>query len=233
MYQRFLLFTFFCSLGFIGLSQTASIKGAAIDSKDGAPVVGATVSLLLQRDSSVVDNKVTGLMGEFEFNGLSNDSFIVRLSLINYQEYISFITIRDDNSRDLGSITMSKQGKDLAGVTVVAQGSAVLQKGDTSQFSASQYKVNPDATTEDLIKKMPGITVARDGTVTAQGETVRKVTIDGKDFFGDDASAALKNLPSEVVDKIQVFDRLSDQAQLTGIDDGNSQKAINLSLIHI
>ena len=123
---------------------------------------------------------------------------------------------------------MSQQGKDLSGVTVVAKAPPVIQKGDTSQFSASQYKVNPDATTEDLIKKMPGITVDKDGTVTAQGEQVKKVTIDGKDFFGDDASAALKNLPSEVVDKIQVFDKLSDQAQLTGYDDGNSVKAINI-----
>src|SRR5678816_4810811 len=75
---------------------------------------------------------------------------------------------------------------------------------------------------------MPGITVDKDGTVTAQGEQVRKITIDGRDFFGDDATASLRNLPSEVVDKIQVFDRLSDQAQFTGFDDGNSTKAINI-----
>ncbi len=75
---------------------------------------------------------------------------------------------------------------------------------------------------------MPGITVARDGTVTGQGEQVRKVTVDGKDFFGDDANMALRNLPAEVVDKIQLFDRLSDQAQLTGFDDGNTMKAINI-----
>jgi hypothetical protein len=79
-----------------------------------------------------------------------------------------------------------------------------------------------------MIKKLPGITVARDGTVTAMGEQVKKVTVDGKDFFGDDATAALKNLPAEVIDKIQVFDRLSDQAQLTGFDDGNSIKTVNI-----
>ena len=134
----------------------------------------------------------------------------------------------DNGVTDLGTINLLKQGKELADVTVVSKAPPVIQKGDTAQFSASQFKVNPDATTEDLIKKMPGITVDRNGTVTAQGEQVRKVTIDGKDFFGDDASAALKNLPSEVVDKIQVFDRLSDQAQLTGFDDGNSQKSINV-----
>jgi len=132
------------------------------------------------------------------------------------------------NLLELGTIRFIKKGKELEGIVIVSQAPPVIQKGDTSQFSASQFKVNPDATTEDLIKKMPGITVAKDGTVTAQGEQVKKVTIDGKDFFGDDASAALRNLPSEVVDKIQVFDRLSDQAQLTGFDDGNSVKALNI-----
>ena len=118
--------------------------------------------------------------------------------------------------------------REIGGVTVTASGAPTQQKGDTIQYNANQFKVNPDATVEDLVKKAPGITVDRDGTVTAQGEQVRKVTIDGRDFFGDDASAALRNLPADVVDKIQVFDRLSDQAQLTGVDDGNSQKAINI-----
>ena len=96
------------------------------------------------------------------------------------------------------------------------------------ELCASQYKVNPDATSEDLIKKMPGLTVDKSGTVTAKGETVKKVTVDGRDFFGDDATATLRNLPADVIDKIQVFDKLSDQAQLTGFDDGNTTKAINI-----
>ena len=114
--------------------------------------------------------------------------------------------------------------------TVVVSGAAppVKQKQDTLEYSANQFKVNPDATGEDLIKKMPGITVDQKGSVTAQGETVQKVTVDGRDFFGDDATATLRNLPSEVIDKIQVFDRLSDQAQLTGFDDGNTTKSINI-----
>ena len=211
----------------ISYAQTGSIKGTITDVADNKPVQGATVSLLLQADSSIVKTGLTGAFGGFIFDNLATDSFIVKISTIGYQEYLSFITLRN-NEKDLGAVKLSKQGKDLAVVTIVAKAPPVLQKGDTSQYSASQYKVNPDATTEDLIKKMPGITVDKDGTVTAQGEQVKKVTIDGKDFFGDDASAALKNLPSEVVDKIQVFDKLSDQAQLTGFDDGNSTKAINI-----
>ena len=214
-------------LGAMSFAQTGGIKGTVTDGTDNKPVAGATISLLLQADSSIVRTVLTDAAGAFVFNGLAADSFIVKISTIGYQEYLSFITLRN-NEKDLGAVKLAKQGKDLAVVTIVAKASPVIQKGDTSQYSASQYKVNPDATTEDLIKKMPGITVDKDGTVTAQGEQVKKVTIDGKDFFGDDASAALKNLPSEVVDKIQVFDKLSDQAQLTGFDDGNSVKAINV-----
>lgn len=211
----------------VSIAQTGSIKGTLSDNGDSSLVSGATVSLLLQMDSSTVKSTVSDSAGGFSFTALNADSFIVKVSNVGYQEYISFITL-NNNDRDLGRIGLEKQGKDLGVVTLVSKTPPVIQKGDTSQFSASQYKVNPDATTEDLIKKMPGITVDKDGTVTAQGEQVKKVTIDGKDFFGDDASAALKNLPSEVVDKIQVFDRLSDQAQLTGFDDGNSVKAINI-----
>ncbi|MDB5202093.1 MAG: TonB-dependent receptor [Ferruginibacter sp.] len=225
---RLVLLTIFMSVTAIAVqAQTPSVKGMAKDRIDNKPVTGATVLLLLQLDSSTVKTTVTDSSGAFFFGNVPNDSFIVTINTLNYQQYVSFFTI-NNNEKDLGSLNLDRQGKDLSTVVVVAKVAPVTQKGDTAQFSASQYKVNPDATTEDLIKKMPGITVAKDGTVTAQGETVKKVTIDGKDFFGDDASAALKNLPSEVVDKIQVFDRLSDQAQLTGFDDGNSQKSINI-----
>ena len=208
-------------------AQTAGIRGKLVDRSSKAGVSSATVSLLKQSDSTEITSVVSATDGSFLFTGLAADNFIVKISSLNYQDYFAFVTVKD-TVRTLSPIQLDIQGKDLTGVTVVSRTPPVTVKGDTSQFSASQYKVNPDATTEDLIKKMPGITVAKDGTVTAQGETVKKVTIDGKDFFGDDASAALKNLPSEVVDKIQVFDRLSDQAQLTGFDDGNSVKSINV-----
>ena len=218
---------FFTAFSGAAWAQNAGIKGGVNDKTDSKPIVAATVSLLKRVDSSLISTTVTGATGAFSFSNLSSDSYILKVNALNYQEFISFITLKD-TVRILSNFVLNRQDKDLSNVTVVARTPPVVVKGDTSQFSANQYKVNPDATTEDLIKKMPGITVAKDGTVTAQGETVRKVTIDGKDFFGDDASAALKNLPSEVVDKIQVFDRLSDQSRLTGVDDGNSTKAINV-----
>lgn len=211
----------------IAYAQTGIIRGSVKDNVDSSALTGATVSVLLQADSSLVKTTTTNGQGAFVLDYLAADSFIVTITTVGYQQYVRFVTL-NNNDRVLDNIGMQKQGTDLSVVTIVAKAAPVVQRGDTSQFSASQFKVNPDASTEDLIKKMPGITVDKDGTVTAQGEQVRKVTVDGRDFFGDDASAALKNLPSEVVDKIQVFDRLSDQAQLTGFDDGNSQKSINI-----
>lgn len=214
-------------LGAGAFAQTGIITGTLRDQSDSSLVSGATVELRLQKDSSLVKATVSDNRGKFTLAEVVAGGLIIRISTIGYQEYIDIFSLKEP-TRDLGFISLSKKGKDLSTVTIISKAPPVVQKGDTSQYSASQYKVNPDATTEDLIKKMPGITVDKDGTVTAQGEQVKKITIDGKDFFGDDASAALKNLPSEVVDKIQVFDRLSDQAQLTGFDDGNTQKAINI-----
>src|SRR5205085_12440292 len=100
-------------------------------------------------------------------------------------------------------------------------------KGDTTQYNADAFKTSRDATSEDLVTKMPGITI-QDGKVQAQGEDVKKVTVDGRPFFGDDPNSVLKNLPAEVIDKIQVFDKKSDQSQFTGFDDGNNTKTINI-----
>ena len=214
---------------FAAMAQSSTIKGSVKDDNDQTPVRGATVIIYLQKDSAQTEKKsvITDSRGSFEVLNIASGNFFIEISSIGYDKIKKAIK-PNEGVNELGIFKLIKRGKELEDVTVVSKAPAVIQKGDTSQFSASEFKVNPDATTEDLIKKMPGITVARDGTVTAQGEAVKKVTIDGKDFFGDDASAALKNLPSEVVDKIQVFDRLSDQAQLTGFDDGNSVKALNI-----
>ncbi|MEO6730360.1 MAG: outer membrane beta-barrel protein [Ferruginibacter sp.] len=225
---RFLGISIFFNFLTIAVIGQNTVKGKVSDEIDKTAVPAATVVIFSQKDSAAgKKSTVTDSKGNFEIANIENDTYVVEISSVGYEKTRKqFAT--NGGVVDLGTINFLKKGKELQDVTVVSQAPPVVQKGDTSQFSASQFKVNPDATTEDLIKKMPGITVDRDGTVTAQGEQVKKVTIDGKDFFGDDASAALKNLPSEVVDKIQVFDRLSDQAQLTGFDDGNSVKALNI-----
>jgi hypothetical protein len=212
-----------------GLVQAQSVKGKLLDLVDNTPLKGATVELRSVKDSTIRFGALSDSTGQFRFGNLPVDSFALSVRYIGYENYRQFAAISDSiPDADLGTLFVPKKATENTGVTVTSRIPPAQQKGDTTQYNASQFKVNPDANTEDLIKKMPGITVEKDGSVTAQGETVRKVTIDGREFFGDDATAALRNLPSEVVDKIQVFDRLSDQAQFTGFDDGNSQRTINI-----
>ncbi len=214
---------------FTVIVQAQSIKGKLLDLIDNKPLAGATLQLRSVKDSMNRYNVISDSKGDFLFSNVSVGSYTLQISFIGYENFKQFADVTDSIPNvDLGSLFVPKSTREIGGVTVISKVPPAQQKGDTTQYNASQFKVNPDATVEDLVKKMPGITVDRDGTVTAQGEQVRKVTIDGRDFFGDDASAALRNLPSEVVDKIQVFDRLSDQAQLTGVDDGNSQRALNI-----
>ncbi len=208
-------------------SQNIALKGIVTDKSNKVAIIGATVTLINQKDSTEKKYKATDVNGSFTFNDLNANTYVVKISYSGYEKIEQKINLQASNKTAI-PFAIAKIATDLTGVTVVAKAQPVRQKGDTTEFSASQFKVNPDATAEDIIKKLPGITVARDGTVTAAGEQVRKVTVDGKDFFGDDATAALRNLPADVIDKIQVFDRLSDQAQLTGFDDGNSVKTVNI-----
>jgi hypothetical protein len=223
--------SFLVTLGLIiaipGFSQKGKISGIITDETDQHALAGATVSLLNFSDTTMVDKFVADEKGTFIFSNISKGKYLITISAVGYSQTALPIET-DGNDKNAGKIALKKRNHNLEEIVVIAKAPAVTQKEDTSQYSANQYKVNIDATTEDLLKKMPGISVDKSGTITAQGEQVKKITIDGKDFFGDDATSAIKNIPAEVIDKIQVFDRLSDQAQLTGIDDGNSQKAINV-----
>ncbi|MBS1653961.1 MAG: outer membrane beta-barrel protein, partial [Bacteroidetes bacterium] len=211
------------------ISYGQTIKGKLTDLVDNTALAGATVRLTGVKDSSVKFSTLSDKKGAFVFESVHADSFMLKVSFVGYDLYKQFVVLKDSTPNlDLGIIYMPKKTKELDAVTVIANTPPAQQKGDTIQYNASQFKVNPDATSEDMLKKLPGVTIDKDGTVTAQGEQVKKVTIDGREFFGDDATAALRNMPAEIIDKIQVFDKLSDQAQFTGFDDGNTQKSINI-----
>ena len=213
---------FFAAAG----AQNFTVSGRLQDPESRAAVQGATVILQSIRDSLNKETTYTDTAGRFQFDGLYADSFRLVISSVGYENLTRSVKV-DSANVDMGTIGVPRTSKQLTGVTVTASIPPATQKGDTVQMNASQYKVNPDATAEELVRKMPGITV-ENGVVKAQGENVQKVTIDGRELFGDDATAALRNLPAEIIDKIQVFDRLSDQAAFTGFDDGNSQKGINI-----
>ena len=150
------------------------------------------------------------------------------VSFLGYQNLQRTVEVGTE-PLNLGPVGPANRGHRAQGVEIVGQAAAAVQKGDTAQFNAGSFKTNPDANAQDLITKMPGVTIdPSTGKVQAQGEQVQRVLVDGKEFFGNDPDAVLKNLPAEVIDKIQVYDRASDQAQFTGFDDGNQQKTINI-----
>lgn len=226
--KRFRLALLFV-LGLALQAHSQTLKGKLADLVDNKPLRGATVLLSSLKNKDFQREGISDSTGAFQFSNLPVDSFYLVVTFVTYDQFRQIVSTSDSTPVvNLGTLFIPKKVTENIGVVVVSKTPPAQQKGDTIQYNASQFKVNPDATVEDLVKKAPGVTVAKDGTVTAQGEQVRKVTIDGRDFFGDDASAALRNLPADIVDKIQVFDRLSDQAQFTGVDDGNAQKAINI-----
>jgi hypothetical protein len=226
MFRRILIVSL-AILFVIDLSaQTHTLTGTIVDQQAKTPLAGATVRISSIHDSTFRINSVTDSLGKFTFSNLAKDTFQLSISFVGYNPVSQMVRI-DTTDLNIHISAVPNTSQELATVIVTANISPVTQKGDTVQINASQYKVNPDASGEDLVKKMPGITI-ENGQVKAHGENVQKVTIDGRDLFGDDATAALRNLPAEVIDKIQIFDRLSDQAQFTGFDDGNTTKAINV-----
>lgn len=222
-----LLVLLFSMAAVVAKSQNITLKGRLLDKDSKAPIEGATVELRAKSDSLNPITVLTDSKGNFSISGLKVDKYRLVTSVIGYDVVVQTINLQASNKDPL-QFSLTKMAKDLEGVVLVSKKPLVTQKGDTLEFNANELKVNPDATAEDMIKKLPGVTVDKNGNVTAAGEQVRKVTVDGRDFFGDDATAALKNLPASVIDKIQVFDKLSDQAQFTGFDDGNSVKSINI-----
>lgn len=220
----FLICTLFAAFAH---GQSITLKGKLSDKADKSSLSAATIKLTLQKDSNNTRMVITDKSGNFAFNNLEAGAYTLFITHSGYEKIQQKINIQASNNTAI-PFSLSKLPTDLTGVTIVSKAAPVRMKVDTTEFSASQFKVNPDATAEDLIKKLPGIVIDKSGNVTTMGEQVKKVTVDGRDFFGDDATAALKNLPADVIDKIQVFDKLSDQAAFTGFDDGNSTKAINI-----
>jgi hypothetical protein len=204
-------------------AQNISGVVTSLSSKQSLPK--AYIGLLRLKDSSVYKTTIADTSGRFFLREVNVGTYIVKCDFVGYKTFYKTVNVSDGMNRI--KIEMEETDNLFGAVGVIKQREAVSQKNDTVEFSASNYKVNPDANVEDLVKKMPGVTV-ENGTIKAQGEDVKKVTVDGQDFFGDDAAAALKNLPAEVVSKIQVYDRMSDQSQFTGVDDGNSQKSLNI-----
>lgn len=220
---------FFCTIAFA--QKNGIVKGIVFDTAAKQSVSNATITLMQKKDSSLTSFTMTDNIGRFELSGIQNGEYRLLITHVNYHNSSRVFKIDDEHKTiDLGRVIMDDQAKVLSEVTVTSEASPVTLVGDTIQYNAGSFKTQPNANVEDLLKRLPGVKVEKDGTVKAQGEKVQKVLVDGKEFFGNDPKIATRNLPADAIDKVQVYDKLSDQAQLTGFDDGNSEKTINLKL---
>jgi hypothetical protein len=230
--KRFYLFVFLLLCKLAATAQhDGSIRGLLMDTAIRQPVQDATVTVMDAKDSSLIAFSRTEQNGRFSVKGLGNGKFRLLITHVGYRNASRNFMLSDSvREIDLGYMILSNKSDLLKEVTVTQEAAPVTIKQDTVEFNAGSFKTKPNAVVEDLLKKLPGIQVDKNGTIKANGEEVKKVLVDGKEFFGNDPKIASKNLPADAVDKVQVFDKKSDQSQFTGFDDGNSQKAINLTI---
>ncbi len=210
----------------VGVGQAQTIRGEVKDA-DGESLFSATVMLLQAQDSVLASFAMSDANGVFEIKRVPKGDYLLRINFVGLKGFDQALTVSDQDI-DLGTINLEPDVLD----EVVVEGEAIpiTMKKDTIEYNAAAFETKPNAVVEDLLKKLPGVEVERDGTVRSQGETVNKVLVDGKEFFGDDPQMATKNLPADAVNKVQVFDQKSEFTQFSGIDDGNETKTINLTL---
>ena len=207
-------------------AQDYLVTGVVEDSVSLKPLSGATILFTQKTDSSHKYFSISNENGYFKLANLNSGNYDFTISYIGYKTKSGNATIYN-NSIELGKINLLPSISNLSEVQITATAIAVQQIGDTTQYNAQSYKTNPDATAENLLEKMQGM-IVENGKMQAQGEDVKQVLVDGSPFFGDDQNAALKNIPAEIIDKIQVFDQQSEQSQFSGFDDGKTIKTINI-----
>ncbi len=228
--KRIYTLTVFLSIVQLCVAQKFSIKGQVTDSTKSA-LPSSTVMLLSQKDSTLVNFGVSDKNGLFEIKTVGVGDYLLKVTFMGYATYQKRISAGGAGGDiNVGSIKMIPQDRQLEELVIKGEKAPVTVKRDTIEFNAGSFKVKANANVEDLLKKLPGVEVETDGTVRAQGEQVQRVMVDGREFFGRDPKLATRNLPADAVEKVQVFDKKSDQSIFTGIDDGQKEKTINLEL---
>ncbi|MBN3583248.1 TonB-dependent receptor [Algoriphagus aestuarii] len=223
--KYYLPLLFLLGVTFSSFSQSYSIRGKIIESGSDQSIPNATVLLMTITDSTQVDGMISDLDGNFELQEIKEGEFLLKVQYLGYQDLFKNIQVSRD--LDLGNLMLKETATDLEEVTISARRSTGIQKSDTTLFNADAYKTMKDASAQTLVEKLPGVTMM-DGALQAQGENIAQILVDGKPFFGGDVQTALQNLPAEVIQGIEIFDQKSEKAQLSGFDDGERLKTINI-----
>jgi len=210
--------------------SSGSINGRVMDVADTVSktgLKGASVELLTMPDSSKFKSVVTDATGNFTLNAIPNGKYYLKISYSGFVPFGKAVVLAESlSSINMGVLTMQRFANLLESIIIRSSTMAIM--GDTTEFNAAQFKTLPNASTEDLLKKVPGLEVDRDGSIKNQGEPVTRILVDGKPFYGNDPKLATRNLPADIIEKIQVIDAMSDQSQFSGFDDGNRIRTINI-----
>ncbi|WMX15135.1 outer membrane beta-barrel family protein [Aureispira sp. CCB-E] len=221
------LFVFLLFSQILFSQKTHSITGVLQDENE-APLVAATVVLMNKIDSSFANYGLSTDNGKFKLTGEANKEYQLQISYVGYAAFIKDITL--DKDYDLGTVVLTEATNMLEAAQIEAEHIPIRMNGDTLEFNSAAFNVEAHDDVEKLLEQMPGVEIEEDGTVKINGKKVEKILVDGKEFFGEDVKAALKNLPADAIKKVEVFDKKTDQEELTGTDDENESKTINLTL---
>ncbi len=227
MSKFFILIINIFILSFSSFAQKVSVSGSVVDPNEKKPVHNAVIALLTPKDSILYKFTRSDAKGKYILKDVKPGDYILMTTHPYFADLLDNVVIKNDI--EIPELALLSKAKLLQEV-IIKTGSPIKIKGDTTVYTADSFKVSANANVEELLKKLPGIQVDKDGKITAMGETVQKVLVDGEEFFGDDPGMAVKNLRADAVKEVQVFDKKSDQAEFTGIDDGKTQKTINLKL---
>ena len=209
-------------------NPTISGRLTDIDSKESMDQ--ATIQLFWMRDSSFVGGTISNEKGIFSLEAPSNGIFRLKISSVGYQTFVQEITIRNNRNVDLGELRLSPDAVMLEGTVVTANVPQVVVKKDTLVFNPEAYRTPEGSAIEELIKRIPGSDIDEDGNITINGKQVKKIMLDGKEFMLGDIETALKNLPVSIIQNVKFYDRQSDQARITGIEDGNKETVLDISV---
>ncbi|SER98971.1 TonB-dependent receptor [Pedobacter rhizosphaerae] len=218
-----------CILSTKTFAQLPHVTGKVLERKNGLPLEYAGVILSSKKDSTKRVGLVTNKAGEFIFKDVANGDYQIKISVLGYLSLSKNISV-SGKALSLGTFKLEEDAINLKDVAVKARYATATVKKDTIEFNADAYKTKPNAAVEDLIKKLPGVTVDKDGSILVGGQKVTRLTVDGKDFFGTDPKTATKNLPADAIAKVQLIDSKTLEAKATGIDDGQREKVLNLTI---
>ncbi|MEJ7557254.1 MAG: outer membrane beta-barrel family protein [Pedobacter sp.] len=225
-----LLFSLSVAVSF-AQSNPYLIKGKVTDTAASYSMVNSTVTILNQKDSTLVKFSRVKQEGTFQIDNLGSGKFILLITYPGYADYIEQFALDSlKPAKDFNAINLLLKSTLLENVIIQGKAAAIKIKGDTTEFNAGSYNIQPNSKVEDLLKQLPGMQIDKDGNITAQGKSVKKVLVDGEEFFGDDPTLVTKNIRADMVDKVQLYDKKSDEAAFTGVDDGVENKTINIKL---